>query len=547
MKLTNAFLVLMILLTSQFLKGQGFSPETQLQLQKVIEGFQNDPDTPFIGGISAAIKVDGLAAWQGVTGYAARNVDANNNLLPGGTLFTAQTLSQIYSVTKTFTAPLVLQLVKEGVFKLEDPVSKFLPLNAINFDLNSSVTIQQLLAHESGYSDYVDEIQLQIAVAFQPTHVWTPFEMIHFIHQLKPPGAERRYCSSNYIILGAIIEAATGKPVEQFFRQRFFKPLDLHSMYLGVREPQGNRGVLASPHDNISAFNPIFQFTGQPTFPDAYTNISRFPFTSIVSLAFTGGGIVSTANDLAEWSNALFNGRATHPDILNTMLKSISVTPDEDGDRLGYGIWISSRMSDKETFIGHDGSAPGYRSVMFYQPEKKLTLVVLTNFHGADIYAIARALYAAIPEFTCGNKNRKEDKIDVCFKGKNICIDRSAAEGFIQKGAYLGGCSQAVAKLQGSEAINEYGNTANRNMITGSPNPFANNVTLSFKASESGPVSVRIYDLNGKLVANVFNSIVKKETTQTINFNGSKLPAGIYISRIQTPSGSLEKRLVKRY
>jgi hypothetical protein len=172
---------------------------------------------------------------------------------------------------------------------------------------------------------------------------------------------------------------------------------------------------------------------------------------------------------------------------------------------------------------------------------------VLTNFHGADIYAIARALYAAIPEFTCGNKNRKEDKIDVCFKGKNICIDRSAAEGFIQKGAYLGGCSQAVAKLQGSEAINEYGNTANRNMITGSPNPFANNVTLSFKASESGPVSVRIYDLNGKLVANVFNSIVKKETTQTINFNGSKLPAGIYISRIQTPSGSLEKRLVKRY
>src|SRR5687767_10808490 len=132
MKLFLNLLMLMILLTSKFTKGQGFSPEAQLQLQKVIENFQNDPNNPFVGGISAAIKVDGLALWQGVTGYSARNIDAQNNLLPSGTPFTTSTLSRIYSVTKIFTAALALELAKEGAFKLNNRVGMYLPLNLIN-------------------------------------------------------------------------------------------------------------------------------------------------------------------------------------------------------------------------------------------------------------------------------------------------------------------------------------------------------------------------------------------------------------------------------
>ena len=82
-------------------------------------------------------------------------------------------------------------------------------------------------------------------------------------------------------------------------------------MYMAGREIKGKRGGLAAPHDNISPFNPIFQLTGQPTFPDTVTNISRFPMKGIVSLAFTGGALVSNAADIAEWGNALFGGRAT--------------------------------------------------------------------------------------------------------------------------------------------------------------------------------------------------------------------------------------------
>ena len=249
--------------------AQGFSPRTVARLQAVLDSFQNNSANPYVGGMSAAIKVDGLALWKGATGYAARNVDAASNLLPGGTPFTVETVAPIYSVTKTFTAALTLELAKQGSFKLSDPVSKFIPLSAINPTLNNAVTIQQLLVHESGYSDYTTELQLQIAVAFDPTKIWTPFEAIYFVHQIAEPGAERRYSSTNYILLGAIIEAATGRKVEDLYRERFSDPLHLESMYLSIREPKPGSVVYAAPHDNFSQFNPILQYTGQPPFPDA--------------------------------------------------------------------------------------------------------------------------------------------------------------------------------------------------------------------------------------------------------------------------------------
>jgi D-alanyl-D-alanine carboxypeptidase len=526
--------------------GQGFSPQVQNRLQHVIDSFQNNNTVPFIGGMSVAIKVDGLALWQGASGFAARNIDAQNNLLPGGTPFTIRTLSPIYSVTKTFTASLVLELTKQGVFKLGDVVSKYIPLNTINAALNSEVTIRQLLAHESGYSDYTDEFNLQVAVAAQPTHVWTPFEMLTFVHQIANPGEERRYSSTNYIILGTIIEAVTGKKIEDFYRQRFFKPLGLNSMYLAVREDKPKHSLLASPHDNISAFNPVFQQTGQPLFPDTYTNISRFPLTAVASLAFTGGGIVSDAKDLADWSSALFSGRATGKPILNTMLNSISSTPDDDGDRLGYGLFISTKISPTDIFIGHDGNAPGYRSVMFYQPDKKLSLVVLTNFHGADIYAIAKALYAAIPDFTCRNKT--DDKIYVCVGEKNLCVPRVFASWLIRYGAILGECEKCAApfdKSMGEWNAKVMASSASENKLEAFPNPFVNMVSFSFKVSESGPASIRLYDMNGKLSATIFNGFVQKDVLQKVNFSGGKLSAGMYLSRLQTISGATEYRLVR--
>ncbi len=522
-----------------FSSGQGFSPKLQSRFQTIIDSFQNNPANPYVGGMSVAIKVDGLAEWRGATGYASRNIDAQNNLLPGGTPFKVDNLSRMYSVTKTFTAALVVELTKSGAFSLDDPITKYLPLlSAVNPGLSTAVTIRQLLAHESGYSDYTGEMQLQIAVAFDPTHIWTPYEMVSFVHQVAAPGGERKYSSTNYVLLGAIIEAATGKPVEQYYRDRFFGPLHLNSMYLGGRESIGNRFALADPHDNISPFNPIFQLTGQPTFPDAYTNISRFPLTGVVSLAFTGGGLVSNITDLAEWGNALYSGKATSASTLDAMLQSISPTPDDDGDRLGYGIILSNKISGTYDFIGHDGNAPGYRSIMFYHQTKKLTMAFLTNYHRANLYDVAKVLYAALPDYLCGNDKKEEEKIKLCFNGNSLCVSKSAAEGFMKKGAYLGDCDQSSNPKKQDADINE-------NIITGFPNPFSSAITFSFTVAEGGPVSLKIYDLNGKMVASVYRGGTEQKVMHQVNFDGSKLPQGIYISRLQTASGITEQKIVK--
>jgi D-alanyl-D-alanine carboxypeptidase len=532
--------IFLIAIHSINVNAQGFSSQTTSELQQVLETFQGDPS--FVGGISAAIKVDELATWQGASGYAARNINAQNELLPGGTPFTTTTLSRMYSVTKTFTAALVLELAEAGILNLDNPVNGYFPLHAVNPGLNGAVTIRQLLAHESGYSDYTGEMQFVIAVAFQPTHIWTPYEVLSFVHQENPPGSVRKYSSTNYILLGALIEIVTGQPVEQHFRSAFITPLGLSSLYFGVRESMPAGSILAAPHDNLSAFNPIFQLTGQPTFPYAYTNISAFPLEGVVSAAFTGGALVSNASDLAAWGNALFTGRATSASILDAMINSISSTPDAQGDFLGYGIWKSSKMSTSETFLGHDGSAPGYRSVMFYQPEKRLTLVVMCNFHGADIYAIARALYAVVPDYICGKPGSKEEKIRLCFNGQSICVVRRAADGFIRKGAYLGPCETGQAQDRINNKMGE--RTSNGKTFLVYPSPARNSVSFRFATEADGPVTIEIYDMTGKVVAGVFNGLLERGASRQIVVNCQNLDPAAYIAVMKTKSGVQQQKII---
>jgi CubicO group peptidase (beta-lactamase class C family) len=523
--------------------GQGFSTNTTTRLQFVLDSFINQSASPFVGGMSAAINVDGLAAWQGASGFAARNIDADNNLLAGGTPFGVSANSRYYSITKTFTSPLVLELAREGYFSLDAPVSNFIPLAMINSGLNGNVTIRQLLGHQSGYSNYTDEYMLQVYVAYQPTHNWTAFETLSFVHQIAAPGAERRYSSTNYIMLGAIVEMVTGKTMEQHYRERFFTPLHYTSMYLSERETGAGFGDLVAPHDNLSVFNPVFMMTGQPTFPDAWTNISRFPMNAVASLAFSGGGIVGNAAELARWGNDLFGGRATSAATLRTMLQSIPSVPDEDGDYLGYGIWTNHRISSTDYFIGHNGTAPGYRSVMMYQPDRKMTIVVLTNFYGSDPYLIAKKLYESLPMFLCGNGNNPESKILICYKGKDLCIARPAVPAHIRNGAWLGSCKTS-SSTTAKAGMENYNGVYEDAQFTVNPNPFDREVLIRFRTPENGQVKLELFDLYGKLLKTLYNGNLQKGMYQQVRLHAEGMANGMYICRLQTPGGVIQRKLM---
>lgn len=544
-QLFRSFLLVLSLATAITVKAQGFSAASVTRLQQVLDSIQNSSANPVVGGITAVINVDGLAFWQGATGYAARNVDAQNNLLPGGTAMSSNMLFRGYSVTKTFTAALVLELVKEGALSLEDPIINYMPyMNLYNPALNGSVTVRQLLNHESGYSDWEEELQLQIAIAFDPTHQWSPYELMVFTTQLSPPGTVRRYSHNNYVFLGAIIEAATGRNIEELYRERFFTPLNLQSIYFDGRETHGSRPMLVAPHDNISPFNPIFQFTAQPTFPNSYTNISAFPYTGITSLGFAGGALISDAADLATFSNALFNGRITTPGILDSMINSVSPTPDEFSNKLGYGIKNTPHISGQYDFIGHNGSAPGYRSAMFYNPDRKMSIVVLTNYAGISPYDISKKLFEALPAFICGNENRREKKIIICSKGQTVCVDRNAAVSLIEKGSYLGSCDPSSFVSEMSPETIGTDKPLKPTAFTIYPNPTSGSVNFLLTVPATGKVQLSIYDLSGKLIKQAFSGSMNQGEVKTINCSLENMSSGIYLARLETPTEIRQEKFV---
>lgn len=520
--------------------AQGFSPSTKAKLQAVLEQFQAQYG---VGGMAAAINVDGLAVWEGATGYASQDIDFTSPiyaLKPSGIPFTTNTLSRIYSVTKTFTAALTLELVNEGVLSLNEPISKYFPIESYNPLLDGDVTIHQLLSHTSGFSDFLTNPALLGAVSQNPTKIWAPTEVLSFATKENEPGAISKYSNTNYIILGIIIERITGKEIEDHFRERFFDPLSLETAYMAGHEPSPTGGFLAWPHENL-------QLLGFPV--NSYTNFGYlFPFDGIESIAFTSGGIVSDVGDLAEWGNALYGGRATSKATLDLMLNSMASTPDEDGDYLGYGIFRNNKISETDVFYGHNGAAPGYRSVMFYQPDREMTIAIVSNFSGAQLYEVAKALYAVLPNFIGGNDNRKEAKIVMCWNGKTHTVARSAARNFMQKGAYLGSCEVAIASNKGKNKsvamLQESMEAIGTSELLAYPNPSRNHFNFRIQATESGNANLSIYDLSGRLVRVVYNGYMQKGEQRTVSFNGSQLSAGHYFGRLQTAAGLRQQKLV---
>jgi len=187
-----------------------------------------------------------------------------------------------------------------------------------------------------------------------------------------------------------------------------------------------------------------------------------------------------------------------------------------------------------------------------------MTIAVLVNNPTVDRYAVGRLLYAALPDFLCGSK---EHRVQVCFRGFDVCIPRIAARFLIDRGAYLGGCggkmlqngdSLLIATLSPSE-LTSIGMQKNmdvqiwRNELTVSPNPVNKRATLTFKVAQSGITTLCIYDINGKQLSLLFNGMADKGVIRQVHFEAGNLPAGVYIAILQIKDSTIEKKpVIKR-
>jgi D-alanyl-D-alanine carboxypeptidase len=329
--------------------------DTDLQrvVARTVEG-----DPAIRNCVLAVRRGDGSFEWAGAAGIARRR---------GQRPMTADTPIFIASVTKLFTAAVVMRLVERGALSLDEPAAKRLPIALLKGievydgkDYSGEVTIRQLLSHRSGIPDYYDEKGRDGKSLFdllkeQPDAPWSVDAAIARARdELKPtfrPGAATLYSDTNYQLLGKLIEAVTGKPLHVAFEAEVFEPLGLADTWM-----------IGHPRGSLAAAEPAEVFDG-----DADITQARFN-----PVYWADGGIVSTARDMVAFLQALGDGRIIRRQTLELM--------HEWNDwrfplRYGLGTMFFSlpRMTTAVTGMtplwGHSGSTGSF---LYYAPQLNL-------------------------------------------------------------------------------------------------------------------------------------------------------------------------------
>jgi D-alanyl-D-alanine carboxypeptidase len=362
--LVSATLVVALLLTAcgkpaAELTPAAAPPTPQLELpfaQELQEAVDSGLEAYGGMGISVAVIVPGYKPWVGVSGVS-------HGTIP----ITPDTLFSAGSITKMSTAATILQLAEEGVLTLDDPLHKWLP-DYPNID--STITIRQLLNHTGGVYDMVRHPDYWNAMLADPARPWKPEEIVatFLLEPYFPKGTDWHYSTPGYILLRMIIKEATESKVSAEYRNRLWTPLALENTFLAVEE--------ALPENTAHGW---FDIDGD----GAYDDLPSFPaFYSGV-----GGGVFSTAEDLAKWSQALFReGRVLSEQSLDQMLAFHSPTP---GEPLvaGYGLGVvrfSPELFNGLEVWGHSGNAPGYAAGCLFLPDYGVSIGIMVNTEAGE-------------------------------------------------------------------------------------------------------------------------------------------------------------------
>ncbi len=325
---------------------------------KLQQTLDSQAESQNLVGLSAAVLFPDNEIWLGASGMS--------NPVNGDSMRT-DLLFRSGSVAKNYTATVILQLVEEGKLGLEDSLHQWLP----GFDnIDSTITIRQLLNHTSGIYHFVEYPDLVPIIFSDPEKYWTQEEVISTFVK-KPyfePGTSLHYSSSNYVLLSMIIEEATGDYFPVVMENR-----------LGHLPPLPNTYFTWS--DTISAdfAHPWFDLDNNGNLDDILYKCK----TALASLSYGTGGVISTAEDLAKWFKYLYEGNILAPESMEEMV-------DFQSDWYGMGV-MKTVEYDKE-FWGHTGWTPGVRTIVFYSPADSLSITVLSNDNDVDQWTVFRAL-----------------------------------------------------------------------------------------------------------------------------------------------------------
>jgi CubicO group peptidase (beta-lactamase class C family) len=280
----------------------------------------------------------------------------------------------------------VLQLFEEGRLELEAPLATWYPGLVPQAE---EITVRRLLSHTTWLYDYLEDSEILARAYRAPEYWWQPAELAAYAGQrraLFAPGAPNAwdYSSTNYVILGMIVEAVTGNSLAQEIRARILTPLELEATYF-------------VPDDSVEGH-----------YARGYRNAQDVSDISL-SFAYATANIVATSADIQRFGAAVFNGELLQPATLEQMLTFQNGKGQYGMPALEYGLGVMRnnlpigpdaqgvrRAAELSTVIGHTGGFGGFRSVLWHAPESGITIALGENQGATDPNILATRVLDAV-------------------------------------------------------------------------------------------------------------------------------------------------------
>jgi D-alanyl-D-alanine carboxypeptidase len=328
-----------------------------------------------LGLIGASLMIrDEYGLWMGTAGMS--DVEA------GKKVETAQRF-HIASITKVFTAATVFSLVDKGVLSIDDPVSKWIRASLLDKLANGDqAKISHLLSHTSGIADYYT-LAYDLDRMNAEYNNWSYEEILAYAYKEDPTnevGETFYYSNTNFLLLGMILESATGKKLEQVYEDEIFTPLNLESAYFSLENP--------IPEGCAKGYG------------DLYGN-GQFVHTDFMykdELGTADGGISINAYDTGLFFEKLMKGHLLSEQSLAQMTDWFELPPLWGYESIGLsenGYGIEKFTKQPEYAVGHTGSIMGFSTLAQYFPEPDFTYVLLVNSASYEDEAYRIAIYDA--------------------------------------------------------------------------------------------------------------------------------------------------------
>jgi D-alanyl-D-alanine carboxypeptidase len=325
-------------------------------LQRALEAAVESPETVFPGALMYVNSPE-LGAWNGAAGLG--DIETGATMQPDDKF-------RAGSLMKPFISVVTLQLVEEGLFSLDDPMTAVLPASVTDkFAGSDQITVRMLLNHTSGIPEWSTEAA-DAEVASDPAKVWEVEEILDLAAAQEPtfaPGKEHAYSNTNYNLLGLVIEEASGRSWREEVSQRIIQSLGLEDTSL----PEPGETSIAGVH--ARGYEPV--------------DGRLVDFTEVdpsMAGAAGGGALVTTASDLAQFLDAVLAGELFQQSgALEEMLTFVDA-PDEAGVPYWYGLGMEKYVLPGDVeMIGHLGCTAGYCSAVHYLPAQDITVAAMID------------------------------------------------------------------------------------------------------------------------------------------------------------------------